>query len=195
MILDAEQQTWIEVWWDAIHSKTWKEEMPAGSKVLCNTLRGWQKGQAARKLAEGCDNFSVHSAVSQISFTYGITVFAKISCGGDISKTLLPQLADLLKHLVIPAKHWREMTAEMTGCIFQHIKKTFVTIEDACTGLNSPSVAPMSPPVSPGQGHENRGPKSKTGSPHYASVHLCLGKSAHQITWQSWARCKLLFQI
>lgn len=74
-----------------------------------------------------------------------------------------PQLADLLKHLVIPAKCLREMAAEMTGCIFQHIKKTSATAEDACTGLNSPSVAPVSAPVLRGQGQENRGLKPNTG--------------------------------
>lgn len=51
-----------------------------------------------------------------------------------MSKTLCPQLADLLKHLVIPAKCLRETAAEMTGCLFQHINKTFATVcgEPSC---------------------------------------------------------------
>lgn len=77
------------------------------------------------------------------------------------------------------------MAAEMTGCIFQHIKKTSATVEDACTGLNSPSVAPVSAPVLRGQGQENRGLKPNTGSHRYASAHLSLGQSAHQNTRQS----------
>lgn len=150
MILDAEQQTWIEVWWDAIHSKTcWKGGWCQLAQRCCVTP--WDDSRRVRQLQSSlkvCDNFSVHSVVSQISLTYGLTIFGKVSCDGDTSKTLSPLLADLLKHLVIPAKRLREMAAEIIGCIFQHIKKTFATAEDACTGLNPPSVAPMSAPVS-----------------------------------------------
>lgn len=49
MILDAEQQTWIEVWWDAIHSKTcWKEGWCQLAQRCCATP--WDDGRAVRLL-------------------------------------------------------------------------------------------------------------------------------------------------
>lgn len=86
---------------------------------------------------------------------------------------------------MIPAKPLRKTAAEMTGCIFQHVKKTFATVENASIGLNAPDVALMPAPVSGDQGQANTGLEPNTGGPCCVLADLSSGRSAHQIKCQN----------